>query len=156
MGLTDEMVEGYWRWTSTSNVTTFTNWHPGQPDNFHGTEDCAMFNGYWGGEWDDHPCNFNATPLCEKRFIFFSYLPYMYTPGGDGTLKFYVYIGEADLLGGQNFEFPYFWGFSEKIVLFFRVVIFLWIFFGVIPFLNYFFRVICKYFLGFLHISKPP
>ena len=47
-------------------------------------------------------------------------------PGG-GTLKFSVYIGR--LLWGQNFEFPYFFGFSEKLVIF-RVVSFLWIIFG--------------------------
>ena len=38
--------------------------------------------------------------------------------GGGGTLKFSVYIGEADFFGGQNFEFPYFLGFSEKLVIF--------------------------------------
>ena len=35
-------------------------------------------------------------------------------PPGGGTLKFSVYIGEAVFLGGQNFEFPYFWGFQKN------------------------------------------
>ena len=58
-----------------------------------------------------------------------------------GTLKFSVYIGEADFFGVKILNFRIFWGF-QKNKLFFRVVSFLWIFFGVMPFLNYFFGVI--------------
>ena len=68
MGLSDEMVEGFWRWTSSGRVANFTNWHPGQPDNAGSVEDCAYFAGVgWNNEWDDHTCSSNFTPLCEKR-----------------------------------------------------------------------------------------
>ena len=41
--------------------------------------------------------------------------------GGGGVLKhFHTYIGSNHFFflggGGQNFEFQYFWGFSEKII----------------------------------------
>ena len=49
--------------------------------------------------------------------------------GTGGTLKFSVYIGEADFLGVKILNFRIFWGFSEKLVIF-RVVSFLWIFLG--------------------------
>ena len=58
-----------------------------------------------------------------------------------GTLKFSVYIGEADFFGVKILNFLIFGGFSEKLVTF-LVVSFLWIFLGVMPFLNYVFGVI--------------
>ena len=45
-----------------------------------------------------------------------------------GTLKFSVYIGEADFLGVKILNFRILGGF-QKNLLFFRVVSFLWIFF---------------------------
>ena len=45
-----------------------------------------------------------------------------------GTLKFSVYIGEADFFGVKILNFRIFLGF-QKNLLFFRVVSFLWIFF---------------------------
>ena len=45
-----------------------------------------------------------------------------------GTLKFSVYIGEADFFGVKILNFRIFLGF-QKNWLFFRVVSFLWIFF---------------------------
>ena len=43
---------------------------------------------------------------------------YVYRPQGGGTLKFSVYIGEADFLGVKILNFRIFWGFSEKLVIF--------------------------------------
>ena len=45
MGLTDEMVEGFWRWTSSGRVANFTNWHPGQPDNSGSVKTVPSFMG---------------------------------------------------------------------------------------------------------------
>ena len=69
MGLTDEMVEGYWRWTSTGSLANFTNWHPGQPDNYGSGEDCVYFSASMGNDWDDGYCDSVFTPLCEKGFV---------------------------------------------------------------------------------------
>ena len=38
--------------------------------------------------------------------------------GGGGTLKFSVYIGEADFFWVKILNFRIFWGFSEKLVIF--------------------------------------
>ena len=35
------------------------------------------------------------------------------TPGGGGTLKFSVYIGEADFFGVKILNFRIFWGFQK-------------------------------------------
>ena len=52
--------------------------------------------------------------------------------GGGGTLIFSNIRRLGPFLGVQNFEFQYFWGFSEKMYIFWGMKI-LWIFFGVIP-----------------------
>ena len=59
-----------------------------------------------------------------------------------GTLKFSVYIGEADFFGVKILNFHIFGGFSEKLVIFLGSELFMNIFFGVMPFLNYVFGVI--------------
>lgn len=52
-GYTDRVVEGVWRWVNGSK-STYTNWHPGEPNSESSTEDYAMF--YWkyeDGTWND-------------------------------------------------------------------------------------------------------
>ena len=65
MGLTDEAVEGEWRWVDTNDKMTFSGWGQGQPD---GNEDCAEF---WKGvnyKWNDSTCSWeNRKAICEKR-----------------------------------------------------------------------------------------
>ena len=61
---------------------------------------------------------------------------------GSGYTLIFSYIGSGHFLGVQNFEFQYFWGFSEKTNTFGGMKI-LWIFFfffgggGVITNLDY-------------------
>ena len=64
-------------------------------------------------------------------------------PPGGSTLIFSIYIGWADFLGGQNFLFQYFLGFSAKFTNF-LCCRFLWIFFGVISNFNYFYGLFTK------------
>ena len=60
IGLTDRDVEGQWQWVNGESVT-YTNWAPGQPDNyinhFYNTnldgEDYAELNFSTSGEWND-------------------------------------------------------------------------------------------------------
>jgi glucose/arabinose dehydrogenase len=64
IGLTDKVTEGNFQWSSGEAVT-YTNWSPGEPNdfkfdgNFLGGEDYAVMN--WGGQWNDLPNNFYGT-----------------------------------------------------------------------------------------------
>ena len=50
IGLTDRKREGRWEWVSGEAIT-YTNWYPGEPNNWH-NEDYALMN--WGGRWNDY------------------------------------------------------------------------------------------------------
>lgn len=52
IGLTDEVTEGTFKWANGEAVT-YTNWSPGQPDNFGGAQDYAYINFQNPGKWDD-------------------------------------------------------------------------------------------------------
>ncbi|MFM6271520.1 MAG: lectin-like protein, partial [Dolichospermum sp.] len=52
IGLTDEVTEGTFKWANGEAVT-YTNWSPGQPDNFGGVQDYAYINFQNPGKWDD-------------------------------------------------------------------------------------------------------
>ncbi len=55
IGLTDQAVEGAWRWI-TGELLTYTNWNAGEPNNGAGGEDYGEFIGFFGsdrGEWND-------------------------------------------------------------------------------------------------------
>ncbi|KAL4218169.1 hypothetical protein ACF0H5_022905 [Mactra antiquata] len=67
MGLTDEDIEGVFKWFDTDTVANFTDWNPGQPDVYE--EDCVSF---WSGfdfSWGDIPCNNQYTPICEMEAV---------------------------------------------------------------------------------------
>ena len=66
--MTDELIEGSFRWTLTGLSPSFSDWYPGQPDDWHGVEDCVSFGEYADAyKWFDHPCNISHMPLCEQR-----------------------------------------------------------------------------------------
>ena len=66
MGLSDDMIEGNWKWLSNGAAPNFTDWNSGQPDNDH-NQDCGQFlqSAYY--KWDDVSCTDNNLALCEKR-----------------------------------------------------------------------------------------
>ncbi|XP_051501859.1 macrophage mannose receptor 1-like isoform X2 [Myxocyprinus asiaticus] len=44
-----------WRWSFQDENVTFTNWSPGEPNNFGGNEKCVHF---WSSNtWNDRPCS---------------------------------------------------------------------------------------------------
>ncbi len=53
IGLTDEVVEGQFKWVNGEAVT-YTNWLINQPDNASGVEDYVHLSGGTGGQWNDN------------------------------------------------------------------------------------------------------
>ncbi|KAK2919414.1 C-type lectin domain family 4 member M-like [Channa argus] len=68
IGLTDEGVEGHWRWVD-GTLLNKTFWAKGQPNSYDGrNQDCVEF---WHratsrGEWNDENCNVEQNWMCEK------------------------------------------------------------------------------------------
>ena len=55
IGLTDEVTEGQFKWTS-GETSTYTNWYGGQPDNGGPNgEDYVVLNYGSAGKWNDYP-----------------------------------------------------------------------------------------------------
>ena len=59
IGCNDRTREGrfVWRFQNKTKLVTYSNWRPGQPDNYE-NEDCCMI-GYYGTSghyWNDCPC----------------------------------------------------------------------------------------------------
>ena len=57
LGGTDEQQEGVWTWV-TGEPWSYTNWDPGQPDNYHGLEDYLQIYNKANGirfKWNDIP-----------------------------------------------------------------------------------------------------
>ncbi|KAL3995921.1 U1 small nuclear ribonucleoprotein C [Sarotherodon galilaeus] len=67
IGLTDEGVEGQWKWVDGTPVT-LTFWGKGQPNSYDGrNQDCVEF---WHrasgiGDWNDENCNVEQNWICE-------------------------------------------------------------------------------------------
>jgi hypothetical protein len=64
IGLTDEVVEGQWRWV-TGEPFTWANWNGGEPNNSN-NEDYIQFVG--GGKWNDLP-NVSLPYVLEFEYI---------------------------------------------------------------------------------------
>jgi hypothetical protein len=63
IGLSDEDVEGVWKWDS-GEPFTFANWAPGEPNNF-GEEDYVHMNWAGPGLWNDIYPTFQNRALIE-------------------------------------------------------------------------------------------
>ena len=60
--------EGHWVWESSGVPLTFTNWLPGEPNNFKGNQDCLLIRSFHSSRenWDDNYCDdTNMKPLCQ-------------------------------------------------------------------------------------------
>ncbi|XP_052761681.1 C-type lectin domain family 10 member A-like [Mya arenaria] len=69
IGLTDDVIEGLWKWHDTDQVATFTNWYPGQPDG-HRNANCASIRAALKFKWTDQGCQESYKPLCEKASVY--------------------------------------------------------------------------------------
>ena len=40
LGARDDIIEGIWMWSADGSVLNYTDWNPGEPNNYDGNEDC--------------------------------------------------------------------------------------------------------------------
>jgi hypothetical protein len=62
-GMTDYADEGQWSWADGSTVS-YTNWAPGEPNNFGNDEDCMELGYYADGKWNDNGCSAQHPFMC--------------------------------------------------------------------------------------------
>jgi hypothetical protein len=71
IGYTDQNSEGLWSWSNGSS--SFTNWYPGQPDDYLGAEDCTADRytnpgqNIYSEQWNDFRCDSSNSFICERR-----------------------------------------------------------------------------------------
>ncbi|XP_060558401.1 macrophage mannose receptor 1-like [Ruditapes philippinarum] len=61
IGLNDRETEKGHQWSDGSAVD-YTNWNPGEPNDFHGYEDCVVYNP--GAGWNDQNCYIASRFIC--------------------------------------------------------------------------------------------
>lgn len=71
IGLSDILVDGEWLWMSSQTIAHYTNWVPGEPNNYHSiAEDCAAMRTASGlYHWNDFPCSMKLYFICEKEYV---------------------------------------------------------------------------------------
>ncbi|XP_076085581.1 perlucin-like [Mytilus galloprovincialis] len=65
MGGTDMLIEGIWMWADSLKPFTYTNWFPGEPNNFAHGQHCLGLVRDKGFKWDDNQCELKMAPLCK-------------------------------------------------------------------------------------------
>ncbi|XP_021344838.1 perlucin-like protein, partial [Mizuhopecten yessoensis] len=68
MGGNDIRNERRWVWNPYNTLVNrdCTDWHPGQPDNYHGNQDCMLLWASKEFQWDDQSCTNAKNYICEK------------------------------------------------------------------------------------------
>ncbi|CAG2252097.1 unnamed protein product [Mytilus edulis] len=72
LGGSDQAYEGLWRWTTSRQGFTVTDWHTRtihEPNNLDGNEDCLNIHKKLDFEWNDDKCSNHYRFICEKSLI---------------------------------------------------------------------------------------
>ncbi|XP_071144268.1 uncharacterized protein [Mytilus edulis] len=72
LGGSDQAYEGLWRWTTSRQSFTVTDWHTRtihEPNNLDGNEDCLNIHKKLDFEWNDDKCSNHYRFICEKSLI---------------------------------------------------------------------------------------
>jgi hypothetical protein len=100
IGFNDLQSEGWWNWTGAPSTTSYSNWHPGEPNNQR-DEDCALDR--WEGDdrWNDGGCVDGLPFICEKELS--SGSSFFYSASGTSsatvnTYNHYVYVPAGRIL----------------------------------------------------------
>ena len=71
-GLNDAATEGAWAWDGGAS-TTYTDWRPGEPNDYAGAEDCGGFADNGAGAWNDKACSTTLPYVCEAGCLWSSW-----------------------------------------------------------------------------------
>lgn len=64
-GANDRAIEGSWAWDGGA-TSTYTNWRPGEPNDYAGAEDCGAFAEDGAAAWNDKDCATLLPYVCEE------------------------------------------------------------------------------------------
>ncbi|KAG9259859.1 CD209 antigen-like protein D, partial [Astyanax mexicanus] len=69
IGLTDQDIEGVWKWVDGSSLAS-GYWKSGEPNNY-GDEDCVAsgYKGWKTWSWHDFSCSYETHWICEKKIL---------------------------------------------------------------------------------------
>ena len=65
-------IDGKWQWSSRNSgtyLTTYSNWHPAEPNNSGGNEECMLIHGDRMLQWNDISCFQEFAFICEKEIM---------------------------------------------------------------------------------------
>ena len=63
IGIHDKTTEGKFTYESNGQKIGYSNWHPREPNNHNHGEDCVVIS---KGKWNDMPCHWKLSFVCEK------------------------------------------------------------------------------------------
>jgi hypothetical protein len=66
IGGSDQAAEGAWVWVDGAPFA-YTNWDPGEPNDYGDGEDCAVIRFSREGRWDDRSCSGTLSFVCEQE-----------------------------------------------------------------------------------------
>ncbi|CAG2221051.1 SLC17A6_7_8 [Mytilus edulis] len=67
LGGRDDVIEGFWQWSSTGENFTVSDWAPGEPDDAANSQDCLLIWKAADYQWDDQQCTINYRYICESE-----------------------------------------------------------------------------------------
>lgn len=71
LGGRDDVIEGFWQWSSTGENFTVSDWAPGEPDDAANSQDCLLIWKAANYQWDDQQCTINYRYICESEYVYF-------------------------------------------------------------------------------------
>ncbi|XP_062583691.1 type-2 ice-structuring protein-like [Saccostrea cucullata] len=68
IGGTDAFSHNTWRWSTTFEPITFSDWAPGKPD-ASTRDECLALNTIYDMSWDDFECDASFSFICERKMV---------------------------------------------------------------------------------------
>eukprot|EP00058_Branchiostoma_floridae_P003424 XP_002588912.1 hypothetical protein BRAFLDRAFT_89100 [Branchiostoma floridae] len=65
IGLHDRREEGSFEWVDGSALGTYSNWGPGEPNNYMDNQDCVLYAASPKEKWHQYPCDWLLRFICQ-------------------------------------------------------------------------------------------